>query len=114
MAVDRVLMNKAGVNMIQVDKCTGSCGQDEQGFAEEEGEQSGSEVGGCEKNGQPPWHEIYYFWSGVNHSKELMGGVGKHIVAFINMFLYFNNFTQLPPEDLLPCIAYFHLLLLPF
>ncbi len=42
------------------------------------------------------------------------GGRGQHIVAFIKMFLYFNNFTKLPPEDLLPHIAYFHLLLLPF
>ncbi len=53
MEVNRVLMNRAGVNMLQVDECTRSCGQGEQGFAEDEGEQSGSEEGGCENNGPP-------------------------------------------------------------
>ncbi len=50
MEVNRVLMNRAGVNRLQMDECTESC---EQGFAEEESEQSGSEEGECEKIDPP-------------------------------------------------------------
>ncbi len=68
-------MNRAGVNMLQVDECTWSCGHGVQGFAGEGGEESGSEESGCEKNG--PRHEIYYLLDRENHSKKLTWGGGE-------------------------------------